>query len=270
MHTTTSRDGTNIAYDVAGTGEPLVYVTGATVFRNFAPIRDDVKVFSRCFRVYSYDRRGRGDSGSGTGDAPEHEIADLEAVIDATGGSAYLYGHSSGAMLALEAALRVSQKVRRVVLYDAPYLSNDEERLWFSRLGDGVKKLLDEGSYAKAIRSFLKGIGMPAFFTWLLPFLPGWKSMVALAPTLAYDIALAGAPPPLDRVPDLAVPALFLSGQKTRASIGRVSRALAEASPLAEYREVAGQDHLISAKVLLPILRDFCLGDAPSSVRGRR
>jgi hypothetical protein len=94
--------------------------------------------------------------------------------------------------------------------------------------------------------------------------------MVALAPTLAYDIALAGAPPPLDRVPDLAVPALFLSGQKTRASIGRVSRALAEASPLAEYREVAGQDHLISAKVLLPILRDFCLGDAPSSVRGRR
>ena len=56
--------------------------------------------------MYAYDRRGRGDSGDTPPYAADREVEDLVAVIGAAGGSADVFGHSSGAVLALDVAAR--------------------------------------------------------------------------------------------------------------------------------------------------------------------
>jgi hypothetical protein len=94
MLTTKSKDGTTLAYDKYGTGSALINITGASCFRTFIPVMQDVKVFSRNFTVYNYDRRGRGDSGDTPPYSIEREVQDIEAMIDATGGKADLYGQA--------------------------------------------------------------------------------------------------------------------------------------------------------------------------------
>src|SRR5687767_14966693 len=114
MQTIQSKDGTTLAYDVYGSGPALIYITGASCFRNFMPVVQDAKAFAHEFTVYNYDRRGRGDSTDTQPYAIEREVEDIEALIDAAGGKASLYGHSSGAVLALEAALRLGDKIDKV------------------------------------------------------------------------------------------------------------------------------------------------------------
>jgi pimeloyl-ACP methyl ester carboxylesterase len=102
MHTTTSRDGTTIAYDRAGNGNPLVLVPGAFSYRRYPGQVKLAGLLAARFTVYSYDRRGRGDSGDTKPYAVEREIEDLAAVINAAGEHAHVWGLSSGAVLALE------------------------------------------------------------------------------------------------------------------------------------------------------------------------
>jgi pimeloyl-ACP methyl ester carboxylesterase len=257
MKTTHSKDGTTLAYDVNGSGPSLIYITGASCFRSFKPIVQDAKVFATEFTVYSYDRRGRGDSGNTLPYSMEREIEDIEAMIDAAGGTAYLYGHSSGAVLALEAALRLGSKVQKVVMYDAPYVHDEEEKAEYKQLSQTIHKLLDNGKNAQAMSTFLKGIGMPKVFVWLLPLFPGWRTMKALAPTLAYDIALTQDMPPVERATRVSVPTQIIVGGKSPARVQDVGRQLSKAIPNAKFVQLAGQDHMVSAKALLPLLSGF-------------
>src|SRR5262249_17968924 len=107
MKTVTSKDGTTIAYDQTGTGPPLLRVDGALNRRVFGPNRPRGPILADGFTVAPYGRRGRGDSLDPPPYAVQREIEDLAAVIDATGAPAYVYGISSGAGLALEAACAV-------------------------------------------------------------------------------------------------------------------------------------------------------------------
>jgi pimeloyl-ACP methyl ester carboxylesterase len=257
MKTTRSKDGTTIAYDVYGSGPPLIYITGASCFRSFMPVVGDAKAFAKEFTVYTYDRRGRGDSGNTLPWAVEREIEDIDALIDAAGGKAYIYGHSSGAVLALEAALRLGNKVQKVVLYDAPYVHDQQEKARYSLLSRTVQTLLASGKNAAAMRTFLSGIGMPKIFVALLPLFPGWRTMKALAPTLAYDIALTSDLPPVGRAAKVTVPTHVIVGQKSPASLHAVANQLAQAIPAATFAELPGQDHLASAKAVLPRLVAF-------------
>ncbi|MFC6010878.1 alpha/beta fold hydrolase [Nocardia lasii] len=249
-----SRDGTELTYDVAGTGPALVYITGATCFRRFRPIVADVKVFAGEFAVYSYDRRGRGDSGDTAPYSVTREVEDVEAVIDAAGGRAILYGHSSGAALALEAAARMPEKVERVVIYDASYVADDAERVSYAELAATVRARLSAGQNSRALTVFLRGIGMPGAFVALLPMVPGWKSMKALAPTLMYDIAITADPLPVARFASIAVPVRVVVGEKSPPELHRVATALAEAIPGATHHVLPGQNHMVSAKAILPVL----------------
>lgn len=258
MQTTTSRDGTLIAYDVRGDGPPLVYITGATCFRTFIPVVRDSKVFATRFRVVTYDRRGRGDSADRTPWSLEREVEDIEAMIDASGGAAYLYGHSSGAVLAMHAAHTLGSKVRGVVLYDAPWVHDTAEREEYAELRANVEHLLGRGKNAQATRRFLTGIGMPRPFVVLLPLLPGWRTMVKLAPTLRYDLELTADLPPLAVAAELRLPTHVLVGERSPHQLHQVARALAGAVPGATLATVAGQDHMVAAKVLLPILAERC------------
>lgn len=260
MKTVKSKDGTVLAYDVYGSGPPLIYITGASCFRSFMPVLQDAKAFAKEFTVYNYDRRGRGDSGNSLPWSVEREVEDIEALIDAAGGQACLYGHSSGAVLALEAALRLAGKVRKVVLYDAPYVHDQTEKAEFGRLGQRVSRLLQDGKNAGAMKAFLKGIGMPKAFVFFLPLFPGWRTMVAIAPTLEYDIALTSDLPPVQRANRNTVPTHILVGEKSPASLHSVADQLAQAIPNAKLTRMAGQDHMVGAKVLLPKLVDFLKG----------
>jgi pimeloyl-ACP methyl ester carboxylesterase len=257
MKTTQSKDGTTLAYDVNGNGPALIYITGASCFRSFKPIVQDAKVFATEFTVYNYDRRGRGDSGNTLPYSIEREIEDIEAMIDAAGGTAYLYGHSSGAVLALEAALRLGSKVQKIVMFDAPYVHDEKEKAEYKQLSQTILKLLDNGKNAQAMSTFLKGIGMPKVFVLLLPLFPGWRTMKALAPTLAYDIALTQDMPPVERATRVSVPTQIIVGTKSPALIHDVGRQLTKAIPNAKFAQLAGQDHMVNAKALLPLLLDF-------------
>jgi pimeloyl-ACP methyl ester carboxylesterase len=201
--------------------------------------------------------RGRGDSGNTLPWSVAGEVEDIEALIDAAGGKAYLYGHSSGAVLALEAAMRLGDKVQKVVMYDAPYVHDTTEKAKYGQLSQKIHQLLKDGKNAEALKGFLKGIGMPKVFVSLLPLFPGWRTMKALAPTLAYDIALTSDVPPVKRAIKVTVPTQIIVGQKSPAGLHDVANQLTKAIPNAKFAELTGQDHMVSAKALLPRLVDF-------------
>jgi pimeloyl-ACP methyl ester carboxylesterase len=97
-----SIDGTTIAFDRLGDGPPVILVCGGSTDRTAnAPLAE---LLAEHFTVLNYDRRGRGDSGDTLPYAVEREVEDMEAVIAEAGGSAFVYGTSSGGALALEAA----------------------------------------------------------------------------------------------------------------------------------------------------------------------
>ena len=257
METAISRDGTRLAYDVYGSGPPLVYITGASCFRTFWPVVQDAKAFAKSFTIYNYDRRGRGDSTDTQPYAVEREVEDVEAIVDAAGGRASLFGHSSGAVLALEAALRLGDKVDGAVLYDPSYVSDETEKAAYEILSQQVHALLRVGDNGKAMRTFLSGIGMPKVFVHLMRFMPGWRRMTALAPSLAYDIALTCDLPPIERASRVTVPVQIVAGEKSPSSVRETARQLAEAIPESTFLELAGQDHMASAKAVLPVLTGF-------------
>ena len=122
MDNVRSRDGTTIAFDKEGEGRALIFVDGALSTRSGKA--DLASLLSPHFTVYRYDRRGRGDSGDTKPYAVEREIEDIDATIEKAGGSASLYGHSSGGCLALDAAVKLGGKIKKLAMYEAPY--NDD------------------------------------------------------------------------------------------------------------------------------------------------
>ncbi|OME91965.1 MULTISPECIES: alpha/beta fold hydrolase [Paenibacillus] len=257
MKTTISKDGTSLAYDVYGSGPALVFITGATCFRSFEPVLHDAQVFAQAFTVYNYDRRGRGDSGNTLPYSMEREIEDIEAIIEAAGGSAYLYGHSSGAILALESAMRLGDKVNKAVLYDPAYAHDEADQLEFKGLIHGLNQLLEGGKYDEAISLFLEGIGIPKEVIVGMQHSPQWAIMTALAPTLAYDTLLASDLPPLERATRLTTPIRIIVGEQSPASMLEVGNQLSRAIPNTKNTILEGQDHMPDPELLLPLLTSF-------------
>src|SRR5437899_7216479 len=121
MSTTRSKDGTRIAFEQSGTGPALILVDGALCYRASGPSRPLAAVLAEHFTVFTYDRRGRGESGDTAPYAVAREVEDIDALITAAGGSAFLYGASSGAALALEAAAS-GLAIRKLALWEPPYI----------------------------------------------------------------------------------------------------------------------------------------------------
>src|SRR2546425_38336 len=187
MNTVTSKDGTKIAYDKQGEGPAVILVYGALCYRSFGSLPELVKLLAPHFTVYNYDRRGRGDSGDTRPYAVEREVEDIEALIDEAGGQASLYGHSSGAALALEAALRLGNKAKKLAMYEVPY--NDDagaQRAWKQYIKQLTEALAaDRRGDAAAL--FMEFVGTPADQIEAMRHSPAWPMFEAIAPTLAYD-----------------------------------------------------------------------------------
>lgn len=257
MRTTQSKDGTTLAYDVHGGGPALIFITGATCFRSFEPVLHDAQIFAQQFSVYNYDRRGHGDSGNTLPYAMERELEDIEAMIDAAGGTAYVYGHSSGAILALEAAMHLEGKVSKVVLYDPAYAHDEADQLEFKALIRALNRLLDDGKHGEALSLFLEGIGIPPEVIDGMQHSPQWPIMTALAPTLAYDTLLASDLPPIERASRLVTPTQIIVGEHSPESMAEVANQLMKAIPSAQCITLEGQDHMPNPEVLLPLLSSF-------------
>jgi pimeloyl-ACP methyl ester carboxylesterase len=256
----TSRDGTRIAYDKRGNGPALILVTGALADR--AGAAELAQLLATHFTVYSYDRRGRGDSKDTKPYSVQREIEDIEAIIDSAGGSAYVYGKSSGASLALRAASALGAKVRKLAIYEAPYSeaqgATEEWRTFRAKLD----ALLAADRRADAVTLFLTFSGAPDDVLTKLKASPAWPGMVAMAPTLTYDIAVVGddRSVPVAIAAKIKAPTLVMDGG---ASLGPMpfmratADKLGKAIPGAQRQIVEGQAHDVSPQVLAPILLRF-------------
>ena len=135
MATVQSRDGTAVAFERSGEGPPIILIDGALCSRASGPSRPLAAELSRRFTVYTYDRRGRGDSSDTAPYAVPREVEDIEALIEEAGGSVHLCGISSGAALALDAAQR-GLGVRSLALYEPPFIVDDSRPPVPARLRD--------------------------------------------------------------------------------------------------------------------------------------
>jgi pimeloyl-ACP methyl ester carboxylesterase len=264
--TVRSKDGTSIAYDSAGDGPVLILVGGAFSYRRYKSWVQLAALLAPRFRVISYDRRGRGDSGDAPAHAVEREIEDLDALVQAAGGSARVFGMSSGGVLALRAA------AAGVPIRDGR--SSTSRRSASMRAGTcrrptsgRVSASSDDQATAALPRVYFmrEGMGAPRVFVGLLRVArPIWRNLEAVAHTLPYDYAVMGDTvhgKPLAREPwaSIATPALVVDGGKSPASLRKASDELAERMPNAERRTVKGQSHNVSMKMLAPVLEDFLL-----------
>ena len=186
MKTTRSSDGTTIAYDTAGSGPRLVLVDGALCTRRIGPGKGLARLLAEHFTVINYGRRGRGDSGDAVEYAIEREVEDLEAVIETAGGNTFVFGQSSGAVLALHAAARLPQ-ITRLAAYEAPSSSTTPARRPDPSTTRRSPNCSPAGSAAPAVRLFLELVGLPAVLVAGMRLTPLWPRLKAVAHTLPYD-----------------------------------------------------------------------------------
>lgn len=259
MDMVTSRDGTKIAYDKVGHGPVVILVAGALSARLFWSGPELAKLLASHFTVINYDRRGRGDSTNTLPYSPMREIEDIEALIDQAGESAYLYGHSSGAALAIEAAIKLGKKVKKLAIYDVSYNSDDNARKAAIEYGKQLTKLLAAGNKGDAVALFMKRVGLPDEQIQGMRHAPMWQSLEALAPTLAYDNSVMGEDNsmPRDRITSIAVPTLVMAGGAGSAFMRSTAQELAKAIPNAQLRILKDQTHDVNIEVLAPVLEEF-------------
>ncbi|WP_433161928.1 alpha/beta fold hydrolase [Kribbella sp. CA-247076] len=257
--TVVSQDGTTIAYDRRGSGPALVLVDGALCSRAQGPMPELAELLAADYTVYNYDRRGRGDSGDSPEYDVEREIEDLAAVIEAAGGSAYVYGTSSGAALTLRAAA-AGLPITRFVAFEPPYVVDDSRKQIPATWVSDLRAL----GPADAVKYFMtKGIGLPGIVVAMMRLMPGWKGMQAVAHTLPYDAAMLGdncfgRPLDAEQWATIEAPALVVNGGKSPGWMQTSVKALASAVPGAKHEVVAGQNHVIKASAIAPVIAGFC------------
>jgi pimeloyl-ACP methyl ester carboxylesterase len=258
MNKVISNDGTQIAYDKRGQGPAVILVDGALCYRSFGPMTRLSELLAPHFTVYSYDRRGRGESGDTQPYALTREIEDLDALIDEAGGSALVFGTSSGACLALESALKLGSKIRKLAMYEAPYSSEKGVAQAWKEYRQELAKLLAAGRRGDAAALFMKSVGTPEEQIAGMRQAPVWAMFEAVAPTLAYDATTLGDDRsiPTKRAAKVTLPTLVMNGTAIPFMID-TAQTLAKAIPHAEHCTLEGQTHDVNLEVLAPVLVEF-------------
>lgn len=277
MHRVTSRDGTSIAYERQGRGPAVVLVGGGLDDGSEnAPLAAEL---ATRFTVYNYARRGRGDSGDTLPYAVGREVEDLEALIAEAGGSACLFGVSSGGALVLEAAA-AGTAVDRLAVYEVPYCMAEpvlrRSRAFLEQLGP----MLAEGRRGDALALFMWFAGSSEEDIAMARSSPMWPGLQAIAHTLAYDAACMGDyRPPTARLAAITQPTLVATGEVSagsQAGMGglppdffeQAADAIAASIPHAERRTIRGSGHMADPKALAPVLERFFndAGQVPGGV----
>jgi pimeloyl-ACP methyl ester carboxylesterase len=263
MRTVTSRDGTKIALDILGAGPPVIFVGGALADRSAgAPL---AAALARNFTVFNYDRRGRGDSGDTPPYAVEREVEDIAALIPEAGGTAFLLGGSSGAVLALDAAAS-GLAVDRLALYEPPFIVDGSFPPVPGDMAQVLATLVAAGRRDDAVGHYMtRALGVPADVVATMRDSPYWAQWEATAHTLAYDFTImagtvSGRPLPAGRWAAISVPTLVMDGGASPAQMHSGAQALADLLPTAERRTLPGQTHDVDVEVLTGVLTEFFCG----------
>ena len=262
MCTVTSRDGTEIAYETRGSGPAVILVDGALSYRASGPMTHLAELLAPHFTVFTYDRRGRGGSDDSKPYAVGREVEDIQALIQQIGAGVFVYGISSGACLALEAAIGLGNKIKKLALYEPPYNSDKATLSAWKEYRKQLAESLAEGRRGDAVVLFMQLVGTPADQVAGMRQAPMWPLFEAVAPTLAYDAAAMGAnrTPPLKRVAEIKVPTLILDGGANLTIMPfmhKTATSLAKAIPHAEQHTLEGQTHDVNLEVLAPVLVEF-------------
>jgi pimeloyl-ACP methyl ester carboxylesterase len=245
-----SADGTQIAYEVAGEGYPIIFVAGA--FNDHHRLAPLAAALADTFTVVGYDRRARGDSGDVRPYRVDREVEDLAVLIEMVGGAAAVFGFSSGAVLALHAATTLP--ITHLALYEAPFAVAGQNRR--ADLPERLEALVRDGRPGDAVALFqTEGIGLPAPMVAQIRQSPMWPGLEAIAQSTVYDATITtefAAPSPA--MTAVSVPTLVLTGADTWPALKEAARAL----PLGRHVEVAGgENHDIPVEATAVLLREL-------------
>jgi pimeloyl-ACP methyl ester carboxylesterase len=259
MRKVISKDGTAIAFDRVGHGSPIILVDGAFCSRSIGSMPQLALLLAPHFTVINYDRRGRGDSEDTKPYAIAREIEDLEALIKEAGGSASVFGMSSGAALALKAAA-AGLTIKSLALFEPPYVAEFKDSLQPpSDHVEQVTQLISLDRRSDAVKFYMtKVMGMPALFVGIMQLLPMWSKLKSVANTIPYDATIMGDfHLPTREVASITAPLLAIGGKKSPKNLLSAVQAVKNALPHAEQRILEGQTHNVSMKVLAPVLEEF-------------
>lgn len=260
MQAVTSKDGTRIAYDKSGTGPAVILVSGALATRSSDT--ELAQLLAPHFTVYNYDRRGRADSADTKPYSVEREIEDIEALINEAGSSAYVYGISSGACLALEAAAALGDRIKKLAIYEAPYDEAEGAAEKWKEFRSKLDQLLAADRRGDSVALFMKIVGAPDEAVAEMKASPAWPGMEALAPTIAYDTAVVGKDRsvPVKRVAKVKATTLVMDGGASLEAMPfmrSTAERLGKVIPNARRRTIEGQGHDVGSKALAPVLVEF-------------
>jgi pimeloyl-ACP methyl ester carboxylesterase len=257
-HYVTSNDGTTIAFAKYGSGPAVVLIDGALCSRVNGPLGSLAALLAPHFTVFLYDRRGRNESGDTKPYAVERELEDLNAVIKEAGGSVFLFGMSSGAILAIMAAGR-GIGIKKLALYEPPVLAGSTNSRGLVDHRANLEEFIVAGNPGGAAKYFLtKMVGMPPILMAILRILPVWAKLKAVAHTLPYDAEITKS----NSLPDqllasVSTPTIAVFGEKSPDFLRQAASGIAKALPNAKEFALKGQTHNVSTKILAPVITDF-------------
>jgi pimeloyl-ACP methyl ester carboxylesterase len=259
MQKVTSKDGTVIAFDKTGHGPVVILVSGALGDRMAAVSL--TPLLSPHFTVLAYDRRGRGDSGDTAPYAVEREVEDIETLIKVADRSAFVYGHSSGAVLALEAAH--TRAITKLALYEPPFILDTSRPQLPKNYVAHLNELVSTGRRGDAVEYFMTAaVGVPDGIVTQMRQSPMWAGMEKAAHTLAYDGQImgdnmAGHPLQAEHWASVTLPTLVMDGGASEAWAHHAVQALTDVLPDARRRTLEGQTHNVDPAILAPFLIEF-------------
>lgn len=260
MNQVTSKDGTAIAFEKIGEGPAIILVNGALADRSAgAPL---AALLAPHLTVFTYDRRGKGDSGDTAPYAVEREVEDIDALIKAAGGSAFVFGGSSGAVLALEAAAR-GLAITKLALYEPPFIVDNGRAPMPKDFAARLTELVSSGRREDALELFMtRAIAVPEEMLPQMRQAPTWAGMEKMVHTLGYEFAILGdtqngSPAPLKRWAAVTIPTLVMDGGASPAWMRNAAQALANILPHATHRTLEGQTHSVNSAIVAPVALEF-------------
>jgi pimeloyl-ACP methyl ester carboxylesterase len=258
MSTVRSSDGTSIAFERAGAGPPVILVDAALGFRGFGPMAELAGLLANDFTVITYDRRGRGESTDTQPYAVDREVEDLAALIDEAGGSAFVYGFSSGAVLGLHAAAR-GLSIPKLALLEPPIPLDDQPEE--GDLGAEIAELVAAGRRGDAVEHFNRSIGVPEEMVAGMRDAPFFPTLEEIAHTLVYDTNLTSSVT-LELLATIATPTLVVGSEASGDYLQSSGRAVADAMPNGRFVALPGEWHGVPLEDLAPVMADFFREDA--------
>jgi pimeloyl-ACP methyl ester carboxylesterase len=235
--TVESADGTTIAFERHGDGPPLILVNGAGAYSGFNPPTSLATLLGEDFTAVTYDRRGRGQSGDTLPYAVEREVEDIAALIDSHGGEAFLYGGSSGGLLALQAAA-AGLAIPKLAVFEPPLGFDDVTDAEFT---SDLAALVEEGKLSEAVEFFYDGIGVPPeVLSGMAP--ADREALEAVAHTLVYDCLVSEASS-VETLRSITAPTLVIDSLDTGEDIAGWAKTVADGLPNGTHISLAGEWH---------------------------